>query len=82
MDKDEIFQLSKEELANKIINNTDNKRWIFNRLEESKIKSINDRLSAKKTQRKVIKRTEKRSFEELELERLQLKYKVDINNLP
>ncbi|NSB15174.1 hypothetical protein [Clostridium beijerinckii] len=82
LDKDEIFQLSKEELTSKIINNTDNKRWIFNRLEESKRKSINDRLSAKKTQRKAIKRTEKRSFEELELERLQLKYKVDINNLP
>lgn len=78
LDKDEIFQLSKEELANKIINHTDNKRWIFNRLEESKKKNIDDMLSDKKTQ----KRTETQSFEELELERLQFKYKVDISNIP
>lgn len=82
LDKDEIFQLSKEELANKIINDTENKIWIFNRLEESKKKNIDDMLSDKNTQKRAIKRTETRSFEELELERLQLKYKVDISNLP
>lgn len=78
LDKDEIFQLSKDELANKIINDTNNKRWIFNRLENSKKKDIEDTLLAKKT----LKRTETRSFEEVEIERLQLKYKIDISNLP
>ncbi|MGG7177187.1 hypothetical protein ACQPU1_06335 [Clostridium paraputrificum] len=81
-DKDEIFQLSKEELENKIINDTENKIWIFNRVEESKKKNIDDMLLAKKLQKRTIKRTKIRSFEELELERLQGKYKVDINNLP
>ncbi|MBN1054910.1 hypothetical protein DVW05_06040 [Clostridium botulinum] len=82
LDKDKIFQLSKVELANKIINDTENKIWIFNRLEDSKKKNIDDMLLAKKTQRRTIKKTEIRSFEELELERLQFKYKIDINNLP
>ncbi|MGL4107026.1 hypothetical protein [Clostridium sp. LP20] len=77
-DKNEIFQLSKEELENKIINDTENKIWIFNRVEDSKKKNIDDMLLAKKMQ----KRPETRSFEELDLERLKDKYKVDINNFP
>lgn len=82
LDKDEIFQLSKEELANKIINDTDNKRWIFNRLEESKKKNIDDMLLAKKNQKRTTQIKETRSFEELEFQRLQFKYKVDIRNFP
>lgn len=38
--------------------------------------------SAKKIKKRTLKRTETRTFEELELERLQLKYRIDIRNLP
>ncbi len=82
LDKDEIFKLSKEELAYKIINETDNKKWVFNRLEESKKKNINDILLAPKAEKRTGQRTETRTFEEVELERLQLKYRIDIRNLP
>lgn len=97
LDKNEIFLLSKEELVHKIINDTDNKRWIFNRLEESQKKNIDemadmfyqkrtkktfdDMLSAKESP----KRTKKTLIEiqqELELNRLQFKYRVDVRNLP
>lgn len=97
LDKNEIFLLSKEELVHKIINDTNNKRWIFNRLEESQKKNIDemadmfyqkrtkktfdDMLSAKESP----KRTKKTLIEiqqELELNRLQFKYRVDVRNLP
>lgn len=82
LDKDEIFQLSKEALADKIINETDNKKWVFNRLEESKKKNIDDMLLAQKAKKRTSQKIEKRTFEEVEIERLQLKYKIDIRNLP
>ncbi|WP_315069372.1 hypothetical protein [uncultured Clostridium sp.] len=76
LDKDEIFQLSKQDLINRIINNTDNKRWIFNRFEESKKNKINNTFSSKKTLHKSPKHAES------EIEELLIKYKININNLP
>lgn len=42
--KEEILKLSKDNLENRIINDIDNKQWIFNRLEKNNIKLIDNML--------------------------------------
>lgn len=79
LNKNEIFKLSKDELANKIINDVNNKKWIFNRLEKNKKKQIDDELS--KTS-KIKSKREKSVKENDILDELRYKYKININNLP